>query len=267
MHTNLRALRLSARCALLQHRARCVAHAGKVGRLRSMKLARLILSYLLFGVASSVCIAGVAAVLWHPHGHNGASVVVKLDAPGEPKDGTCYLTIWHTSAITETEAVVAAFPRNDLANEPLDRARLPGWCRIAMRPWTTGVRPWPAQDCGDWRIRDEAGWPLRCLSLEFGPRYSCPRSSWNNSPIELHGGIELRRRGPDITGVPYRPLWAGLILDSVLFAGCSLVLSKTTCALRRYKRRTRGDCSACGYDRGGLAADAKCPECGTPPAK
>jgi hypothetical protein len=37
--------------------------------------------------------------------------------------------------------------------------------------------------------------------------------------------------------------------------------------LRRPERRTElGQCPECGYDRRGLAADAKCPECGTVPA-
>jgi hypothetical protein len=42
--------------------------------------------------------------------------------------------------------------------------------------------------------------------------------------------------------------------------------------VRSASRRHRGHCPACGYDRRGLAADAKCPECGnstlppTPPA-
>ena len=33
----------------------------------------------------------------------------------------------------------------------------------------------------------------------------------------------------------------------------------------REARRARGGCASCGYDRRGLAADAKCPECGTVP--
>jgi hypothetical protein len=32
-------------------------------------------------------------------------------------------------------------------------------------------------------------------------------------------------------------------------------------------RRRRGRCTTCGYDRRGLAAGAKCPECGTVPRK
>jgi hypothetical protein len=33
------------------------------------------------------------------------------------------------------------------------------------------------------------------------------------------------------------------------------------------RRRGPGSCGGCGYDRAGLAADAKCPECGTIAAK
>jgi hypothetical protein len=37
-------------------------------------------------------------------------------------------------------------------------------------------------------------------------------------------------------------------------------------ALLALFRRRRGLCGSCGYDRRGLAADAKCPECRTVPA-
>jgi hypothetical protein len=37
--------------------------------------------------------------------------------------------------------------------------------------------------------------------------------------------------------------------------------------LRRRRRIRQGLCAGCGYDRRGLPADAKCPECGTVPAR
>jgi hypothetical protein len=46
-------------------------------------------------------------------------------------------------------------------------------------------------------------------------------------------------------------------------------LTLAPAALLWYADRRRfgpGLCKSCGYDRAGLAADAKCPECGTVPA-
>ncbi len=52
------------------------------------------------------------------------------------------------------------------------------------------------------------------------------------------------------------PLWAPTLLAGAIAAWC----------WRRERQRRRlanaGSCPACGYSRAGLAADAKCPECG-----
>jgi hypothetical protein len=52
------------------------------------------------------------------------------------------------------------------------------------------------------------------------------------------------------------PLWMPAAVG-VMVAGWG-----GTMARRLRGRRLRGDCIGCGYDRHGLAADAKCPECG-----
>ncbi len=53
------------------------------------------------------------------------------------------------------------------------------------------------------------------------------------------------------------PLWAPTLLAGMTAAWC----------WRRERQRRRlaiaGSCPSCGYSRAGLAADAKCPECGT----
>ena len=48
--------------------------------------------------------------------------------------------------------------------------------------------------------------------------------------------------------------FAGTLLTSLVLA----LISR-----RRKRRAERGECPGCGYDRRGLAVDAKCPECGT----
>jgi hypothetical protein len=71
------------------------------------------------------------------------------------------------------------------------------------------------------------------------------------------------------------PGYAGLVFgasDKVWLVGVSLLypvaLTLIPAALLWYRDRRgtgRHACKKCGYDRRGLAADAKCPECGTVP--
>jgi hypothetical protein len=48
-------------------------------------------------------------------------------------------------------------------------------------------------------------------------------------------------------------------------AGVVLTAKPATGARLLWRGLNSGDCPRCGYDRGGLAADSKCPECGTVP--
>jgi hypothetical protein len=80
--------------------------------------------------------------------------------------------------------------------------------------------------------------------------------------------------------LPYRTSWpwhAGVAYaqgPSLWLAGASMlypvVLTLIPAAFLWYKDRRRFGphaCKGCGYDRRGLPADAKCPECGTVPAR
>jgi len=62
--------------------------------------------------------------------------------------------------------------------------------------------------------------------------------------------------------LPLTPLFPGLLANSAAFAGGWPPLVALPAALRRWRRRQRGACTACGYDRRGIGADAVCPECG-----
>ena len=55
------------------------------------------------------------------------------------------------------------------------------------------------------------------------------------------------------------PLW----LPLVIFAGAAGALWMPM--IRQSRRGRAGRCVSCGYDRRSLAAEAKCPECGTLP--
>jgi hypothetical protein len=67
--------------------------------------------------------------------------------------------------------------------------------------------------------------------------------------------------GPGCTGLPTKVMLKGFALSTLLFSspllGCMMFRTLVAWG-RRHGRR----CPWCGYDRGGLASEAKCPECG-----
>ncbi|HYE63247.1 MAG TPA: hypothetical protein VD997_14725 [Phycisphaerales bacterium] len=62
--------------------------------------------------------------------------------------------------------------------------------------------------------------------------------------------------------LPTRLLPLGFTLNTLLYAGVTLGLVEGVAFTRRRRRRNKGRCPSCGYDRGGIAVDAACPECG-----
>jgi hypothetical protein len=73
------------------------------------------------------------------------------------------------------------------------------------------------------------------------------------------------RLNPDGYGLPTRILPLGFALNTLLAAGVVLGVVEGLGAARRWRRRSKGRCPSCNYDRGGLARDAACPECGLMP--
>jgi hypothetical protein len=64
--------------------------------------------------------------------------------------------------------------------------------------------------------------------------------------------------------LPARPLWAGLVGNTLFFAGAwSLVLFGPV-VIRRYLRRRRNLCPRCAYNLSATPSDSPCPECGIP---
>ncbi len=70
-------------------------------------------------------------------------------------------------------------------------------------------------------------------------------------------GLCVRKDGRQGSTVRFLeiPHW----LLATLFAGVAVALVRPD--IRRWRRRARGRCEHCGYDRGGLAPGAPCPEC------
>jgi hypothetical protein len=88
--------------------------------------------------------------------------------------------------------------------------------------------------------------------IDFEPP-SVPPLNWLPSWRVGSGWIEI--------GIPYC-----LPLAPTLAFAAYFWLSEIS-AIRRRRRVKAGVCPGCRYDRRGLTADAKCPECGTVPAK
>jgi hypothetical protein len=65
------------------------------------------------------------------------------------------------------------------------------------------------------------------------------------------------------TAFPVVPLWGPLLADWGIFTA-ALLLPVLAVRFVVVLRRKPWRCPSCGYDRRGLAAAVKCPECGTP---
>ncbi|MGD1915340.1 MAG: hypothetical protein ACFCBV_04025 [Phycisphaerales bacterium] len=59
---------------------------------------------------------------------------------------------------------------------------------------------------------------------------------------------------------PLRPIWPGLLGNTLVYAGCVLVPWITLRAIRTSRRHKRGCCLACAYELG--QSITVCPECG-----
>ena len=59
----------------------------------------------------------------------------------------------------------------------------------------------------------------------------------------------------------YKPIWSGLVINTILFALIIWLLTLVPPAVYRTFRRKRGLCIKCGYDLRGTS-EGGCPECG-----
>jgi hypothetical protein len=79
--------------------------------------------------------------------------------------------------------------------------------------------------------------------------------SFQNASVDFGDQVMDIGNG-EMIGVPLWALVSVVLLPAALLWGADVRLAR---------RRRGGLCLSCGYDRRGLAADAKCPECGTVP--
>lgn len=80
-----------------------------------------------------------------------------------------------------------------------------------------------------------------------------PDAWWGNDVLIFPGSMRL----------PVVPIWSGFIVNTLIYAAPIALLWMVPRAVRRFLRRQRGTCTACGYDLAGLPAGSICPECAT----
>ena len=91
------------------------------------------------------------------------------------------------------------------------------------------------------------GWP--CVSMWY--QFEGDDGLWPESSSVYLAGRHL----------PIKIVWFGFVVNSLFYAGVLCLLMCGSFALRRFMRRKRGLCVACGYDlRGEFSAG--CSECG-----
>ncbi len=113
------------------------------------------------------------------------------------------------------------------------------------------------------------GFPFRCARQRIRQEnWHVPVPIGHTPAPRIDDGTDIPHLlGSGIT-VPWRPVWPGLLGNTVIhglaFFLIFMVLRRTYTWIDSAgrDRRRRGLCPRCGYDRTGLTAEAKCPECG-----
>jgi hypothetical protein len=111
-------------------------------------------------------------------------------------------------------------------------------------------------------VEDARGWPFLAMWCTLDPAAIEGTSGGKPSP----DGLAISRVDGKITtshfrALPMRPIWKGLAADAGVYAAAWLVALWAFAVARRWVRRRKGRCLACGYD---LKRDMTggCPECG-----
>ena len=107
------------------------------------------------------------------------------------------------------------------------------------------------------------GWPV--VALWHGHQWIVADIGGTLYQSDVWGGFDLGPPPQDPTGfprvLPYRPIWLGMLINTLFYAILLYLAIAGSGALRRLIRLKRGRCPRCGYDLRG-ALQAGCPECG-----
>jgi hypothetical protein len=142
---------------------------------------------------------------------------------------------------------------------PTPEASMPRRARKVALPWTLGDRAWPVEG-GETIEVLTFGWPWRTM---YALQVPGDKETWKN--IWDLSGISGRFNRPRSSMPPGVPMGIarGPFLGSVAMWGTAwgaiIILPP---AVRMWRRKSGGQCLACGYDLKGSRPDTVCPECG-----
>lgn len=143
---------------------------------------------------------------------------------------------------------------------------VPGWARGELLDWTK-TAPEPTPTSSTCRAILVTGWPVGSMWSSYDQQPSA--GYWW---FKARDGIVVAAApaspdhfallSPRERVLPTRVVWGGFLMSTLFWGAVWCVLVFGPIVLRRAMRRRRGACEGCGYDRGGLADDGACPECG-----
>jgi len=218
------------------------------------RLLVIILIFILFGSLANVTVAWLCAV----------AIDVRLDGI-ETIKGVIMTSEghWEVTRIDRFGTTWVASTQSKrpfeyhYVTEPPPEAVIPSWGNLAGH--TEALRSPNVEQ--EMRFVDARGWPMRTLWCEVGGWLSGPQIGVVAQ--QVRGGIDtslptsMRLSVPITRVLPLRPVWPGLIVNTLVYA----VLIATPFLLRRYLRVKRALCPKCGYPSG---TSPTCTECGTP---
>lgn len=107
------------------------------------------------------------------------------------------------------------------------------------------------------------GWPFVALWYEIAfPNYGAKTS------FEMRSGIALQQSPAllfnelfKLKGLPYHPIYPGLILNSIFWGAIAFTTTRLALYLRAQRRKRHNLCPTCAYDLQNIPTPG-CPECG-----
>jgi hypothetical protein len=173
---------------------------------------------------------------------------------------------WWACGVEESSSYGSA-NRGGMPAMPSPSELLPSWC-----PADTATKSTSATET---RIFEARGWPMLATWTERDLANSTMVTGGMAGTAKTLSGYRLNRLTTPVTlgltpVLPYRPIWPGLLFNSIFYAVFAAaifwLLTKPRRMLNELLRMRRGCCIACGYE---LDFDFKsgCPECGWRRAK